>query len=302
MIRYREDKILLSVIIPINKFERDFENLGRIICASKSLYIELIFVLDTFEKSAQVSLEKLCQNENLINYKILKSNGRNPGSSRNIGILNAIGEWILFCDSDDLPNLEIVLDHILNAKIDIDVIIGSYEIENLKTGSIKQVVQNKPNLNWELIAMAPGLWRWVIRRSLLEKITFPELSMGEDQCFIIRLFVKEPRVQFSQNFFYKYRIGVSSSLTNSENKINDLEQIIKLEFLFDKITIKYARIRNYMIIKQILTLVLKGGLALKFRGFFYLIRIIGTISPKEYIKIMRFILLIIGKRIVIRND
>jgi hypothetical protein len=150
--------------------------------------------------------------------------------------------------------------------------------------------------------MKPGLWRWIIRRNLLSNITFPELSMGEDQCFIIRFFVKEPRVEFSQEIFYKYRIGVLDSLTSSKNRINDLEKVIKLEFLFDQMTIKYARIRNYMIIKQILTLVLKGNLALKFRGFFYFTQIIRTTSPKEYMKIMRFILLIFGIRIVIRND
>jgi glycosyltransferase involved in cell wall biosynthesis len=170
------DKILLSVIIPINKFERDYSNLGSIVRASKSLYLEMIFVLDTSEKSAREELEKLCQTENLINYKILKSYGRNPGSSKNMGVLNATGEWILFCDSDDLPNLEIILNHILNAKTDIDVVIGSYETENLKTGSINQIVLNKPNLNWELISMKPGLWRWIIRRNLLSNITFPELS------------------------------------------------------------------------------------------------------------------------------
>jgi glycosyltransferase involved in cell wall biosynthesis len=296
------NKILLSVIIPINKFERDFNNIGSIIRTFKTLYLELIFILDTSEKSAHEVLEKLCQTENLINYKILKSYGRNPGSSKNMGILNAVGEWILFCDSDDSPNLEIILNHLLNIKNDIDVVIGSYETENLKTGSITQFLLNKPNLHWELISMTPGLWRWLIRRNLLSNITFPELSMGEDQCFIIRLFVKEPRIDFSQEFFYKYRIGVLGSLTSAKNKINDLEKVIKIEFLCDQMTIKYARIRNYMIIKQIFTLVLKGNLALKFKGFFYFAQIIRTTSPKEYIKIMRFMLLILGKRIVIKND
>ena len=295
------DKILLSVIIPINKFERDFDNLSEVIRASISLSLELIFILDTSEDLAHEMLEKLCQTERLINYKILKSNGRNPGSSKNVGIVNATGVWVLFCDSDDKPNLNTILSCILNIASNIDIAIGSYETENLKDSSINKVILNRPNLNWELIAMTPGLWRWLIKRNLLSGIMFPELSMGEDQFFIIRLFGKEPKVEFSKEIFYRYRTGVSGSLTSAKDKIYDLEKVVKNELLFEDMTIKYARIRNYMIIKQILTLILKGNLTMKFRGLMYLIQIISTISPKEYIKVIRFISLILGKRIVIRN-
>jgi len=295
------DKNLLSVIIPINKFERDFNNLCEIIRASKSLSLELIFILDTSENSAHETLEKLCQTESLMNYRILESNRRNPGSSKNIGILNATGSWVLFCDSDDRPNLQIILNNILNIAINIDVVIGSYETEDLRNSSVNQVILNKPNLNWELVAMTPGLWRWLIKRDVLSGITFPELSMGEDQCFIIRLFGKEPKVEFSQEIFYKYRIGVSGSLTSGRDKINDLEKVIQIELQFAQMTIEYARVRNYMIIKQIFTLILKGNLIMKLRGLIYLTQISRTISLKEYIKIIRFISLLIRKRIVIRN-
>jgi glycosyltransferase involved in cell wall biosynthesis len=295
------DKNLLSVVIPINKFKRDFKNLCEIIRASKTLSLELIFVLDTSENSAHETLEEFCQTESLMNYRILESNRRNPGSSKNIGILHATGKWVFFCDSDDKPNLQIILNCILNIAINIDVVIGSYETEDLRNSSVNQVILNESNLNWELVAMTPGLWRWLIKRDVLSGITFPELSMGEDQCFIIRLFGKEPKVEFSQEIFYKYRIGVSGSLTSGRDKINDLEKVIQIELQFAQMTIEYARIRNYMIIKQIFTLILKGNLIMKLRGLIYLTQLSRTISLKEYIKIIRFISLLIRKRIVIRN-
>jgi len=299
MIENSTDGVLLSVIIPINKIRRDLDNLVSIIRLANGLSIELVFVLDTSEDSAYEILTNICQSGNLNNYKILENFKRNPGSSKNTGIPKAFGDWVFFCDSDDLPNFQIISSYLLNVKGDVDVVIGAYEIENLQNRQIIQFDQGKSFLNWESISVAPGLWRWLIRRELLTGITFPELSMGEDQCFIIRLFAKEPRVEFSQEIFYRYRVGVLGSLTSNKKNIDDLEEVIKLEFLCESLSRKYSRIRNQMIIRQIITLILKGNLKLRIRGLIHLVKIMSIIPPREYTNIIKYISLILMNRRII---
>jgi glycosyltransferase involved in cell wall biosynthesis len=93
---------MLSVVIPIGNLARDFYNLTDIIKQSCLADVELIFVLDTDEEKANVKLRNLCKAEHQAKFSVFKCSERNPGASRNIGITNATGEWIAFCDSDDV--------------------------------------------------------------------------------------------------------------------------------------------------------------------------------------------------------
>lgn len=296
MVENNSGRILFSVIIPINKMRRDYKNLENIMREANGLSVELVFVLDTSEDLAYEMLASMCQTYNLNDYKILENHKRNPGSSKNLGILNALGDWILFCDSDDYPNLKTIAQYLLSITSNIDIVIGAYEVENLQNSKLIEREEKKSNFNWESISINPGLWRWLIRRQFLTDITFPELSMGEDQCFVIRLLVKNPRVDFSAQTFYRYRIGVVGSLTSSKNNIYDLEEVINLEFLCKPLSQKNLRIRNQMIIKQISTLILRGNFQLKMKGLIHFIKIMTIISPKEYVHFIRYISLILMNR------
>ena len=186
--------MLISTIIPIGNFNIDQHNLIEIIKLSRKIPVELIFVLDTNEESAIEMLEEQCQIYEADSYKIVKSAGRNPGTSRNLGILSATGDWITFCDSDDLPNFSNVVSGILQVQTNCDVLIGSYEVENLKSGEmLKQKMPKSPKLIHQSISSQPGIWRWIVRRSFLAGLYFPELSLGEDQYFIITILLNFPR-------------------------------------------------------------------------------------------------------------
>ena len=104
--------MLLSVVIPIGNFSSNFENIQNIVISSDHLTTEFVFILDTNETLAFQELHKLCATYLNKNYTILISNDRNPGSSRNLGMVACSGEWIVFCDCDDLPYLANIINSI----------------------------------------------------------------------------------------------------------------------------------------------------------------------------------------------
>lgn len=282
---------MLSVVIPIGNLARDFYNLKEMIKQSCFVDVELIFVLDTDEEKANITLQNLCEAEHQEKYSIFKCSGRNPGTSRNIGIVNATGNWIVFSDSDDIPNFKTLVDAINEVQDNYDVIIGSFEIERKSSKYIsKRLVRDGSAFTWDSISHNPGLWRWVIRSSFIHSVVFPELSMGEDQCFILHILQRNPEIKFSQEIFYKYQIGFADSITTNLSKIDDLISIIKIELAISDFPREYISVRNNMIFRQILTLLYRGNFKTKLRTIYLLIKFTLIISPNNYLSITKFML------------
>ena len=286
--------MLLSVVIPIGNLGRDYRNLNKIIKSTPKEDVELLFVLDTDEKTAFFELSELCQKENLAHYKILSCSARNPGSSRNIGSEAAEGKWIIFCDSDDTPLFFNLLIAIYKADNESNIVIGSFVTENsfgIQTPA--GLIENNPTFNWRSIALNPGIWRWLIRKKLIENTSFPDLSIGEDQFFLIKLLSETSQIQFSSQIFYVYRSDIQGSLTSDKAKIPDLSRNIELEIAYiASIKIRNTVINN-MIFRQIVTLFKHGNFRFKLLAGVSSIRLILLLSPSAIFSVVKFAIQII---------
>jgi glycosyltransferase involved in cell wall biosynthesis len=281
--------MLLSVIIPIGNLGRDYRNLNKIIKSTPKEDVELLFVLDTDEKTAFFELSELCQNENLGHYKILFCTERNPGSSRNIGSKAAEGKWIIFCDSDDTPVFSNLLTTIYKADTDSNIVIGSFVTENsFGIQALAGLIENNPTFNWLSVTLNPGLWRWLIRKKLVENISFPELSIGEDQFFLIRLLASTSQIQFSSQIFYVYRIDIKGSLTSDKAKISDLSRNIESEIAYIVSIKNRNTVIINMIFRQIVTLFKYGNFRLKLLALLFSIKLMLLLSPNAILSVIKF--------------
>ena len=102
---------LISVIIPMYNAEKTIERCIKSIINSN---VEIVMVNDG---STDGSLE-ICQKYANINknIKIISQDNKGPIIARNNGIENASGEYIMFLDSDDFYE-----DDIIEADVDKDV-------------------------------------------------------------------------------------------------------------------------------------------------------------------------------------
>ena len=210
-----DNEPIISFIIPTKTTSENFTNLqiniSRIVSKSKNIEIILVldgdiddFSLDMFDTQTA---------------KIIRGYFGNPGGARNAGLQQASGDWIWFIDADDLVELD-KLDTIISilSHGNADIYVGQYQhyLELEKTRHLHK------ELKMQGIGVDLGIWRMIFRRQILRNFFFPELSMGEDQVFVARVLVMNPRIEFLKFPIYEYWEGGSYHLTASPARRKDL--------------------------------------------------------------------------------
>ena len=224
---------LLSIIIPFYNSERTILDCVESVINQKidKNKIEIILVNDA---SKDKSLKIIKENFKKKNIKIIK-NFKNKGvsHSRNFGIKNSSGEYLIFLDSDDTlikNSLKLVLRLIEQRSIDL-----IYFNKKLKKNSLfcpNDKMFTKIN---KLTNFTCHSWNFVINKNFLKKnkIYFKNIKIFEDQPFVTALLLKS-------NFAHLINKGIvkhyeqSNSLSRNTNFIsaisclNVLENIIKI--------------------------------------------------------------------------
>lgn len=231
------EKSVLTVIVPVRNmasrlglFQSWIENIAH-------LPISVNVVVD--ESIDETLKEVLTIVTAMKNKRITVISGKflSPGSTRNAGLVNITTKWVTFWDSDDYPFAEDVINAISATSGTADAIIGRYissEFSNspdrITFGTAKPSKQSLIN-----ILKNPGIWRWVFSAELIAGIEFPNYLMGEDQCFLAEVLIRNPIIQHSDNIFYSYSINRKDALTARKNKYDDLKlAIVNISMIAEK--------------------------------------------------------------------
>ena len=223
----------LSIIVPITQMKSRLGNLEEWISEAHSENIEIILIHDDQNDGTQEELEVILKKCHSNKIQLHQYRCGSPGIARNKGTSLARGEWIIFWDSDDIPNLKQVLNCM--SSIDnsqIDLIIGSYSVKDNVTKEMYNVKQSN-NLNISLLAINPGIWRYVFRRSLIMNNPFNSLLMGEDQIFLSLLPWGNMKIYKSNHNFYTYVVNQKDqAILNrlSQKDILKARRIVKKNF------------------------------------------------------------------------
>ena len=261
--------ITLSAIIPVGGFPNGDSALKSWALKELPRGLEVILVLDSDDESVRDAVEEIAAMDSKKNVSVLISKYRNPGSTREIGLKAATGEWICFWDADDLPEVSNVWSNVESSENqEADILIGSYRSVDFES---KNEVHHphgtgNPLMN---IYLNPGLWRCVFKRKLLENMSFPALRMGEDQVFLFHSINESRSVKFVENSFYNYYQYPTGQLTSTNNISTDL---VKARNLCKELYSSHPN--NYLLaalIRQDLTLIKRGSPSIKFITFIDLV-------------------------------
>lgn len=260
-------KKMISLIVPVYG---ELDNTSYLVALLETIKdfqdkVEPIIIFDDTgtDRSHQnfKVISKYCNSEAKIQRSIFGS----PGKARNYGLEIASGEWVVFCDADDSPNIQEIISMInLAIKQDKDTCIGSYTSLDLKNGKTKYfgIQPGNVRFNYRSIADSPGIWRFAFKRSSLENITFPDLRMGEDQVFLIEYFSYSRSFLFYKPVVYTYNVGFQGQLTANRSVQKNITNAMKLSIRKFKqstssdLTLLQAR----MIINQALTSIKYGNI------------------------------------------
>ncbi len=243
---------ILSVVTPITKMAGKLQKLESWVGKAVDLDIQVILVHDFQEQETQDQLNQMVQqfaSEKLI---LIQGKYGSAGIARNAGIQVAQGTWIAFWDSDDLPELEIVIQTIsTDLQRDYDCAVFSFFAINELSASKKwRRLGNDPLLE---VALTPGIWRFLFRKVSLSGIHFHNYRIGEDQSFLGLYNLSARKVFFKDIPIYNYFFGGQNHQTKNRAARIDMVQVLKFTSKEIRNSAKNSRFLELQFARQSLT-------------------------------------------------
>ena len=229
-------KIKVSIIIPIYNSEKTLNRLLDSVLNQSYKNLEIILINDGSTDNSLKIINSFGKKDKRIS--IINQKNQGVSNSRNTGLKVATGKYILFLDSDDYIDknlIKTVLSIFKENKVDLVTygfyteIYGQKLISNHKTCLLKNKESIKNNLiNLWKTHMLYNVWNKIYKKEIIDtyNIKFPNYDYGEDIKFNMDYIEKSESLYNLETPLYYYNRENDNSLTNQyrENLFN-----IKLE-------------------------------------------------------------------------
>ena len=232
----------LTIINPAYNCEKFIEQCITSIIKQKNNLIEIIVINDGSTDKTLEKCEELAQKYE--NIKIINQKNGGVSYSRNVGIQNANGKYIMFVDADDYLE-ENALEEITD---NVDILRYSY-IQKSKNNK-KEIVfdkekfdleSNKKDFFYNFFQKTNQnvIWGQAIKKDLLNDIKFNEnIFYGEDLLFNYKLYNKCKCIKYTNTILYNYKQNPDSVTRNYKNaKVKS--KIENLIYVFNEIILDY---------------------------------------------------------------
>lgn len=235
------EHLKISIIVPIYNTESYLDKCIDSIVNQTYSNLEIILVDDGSPDSCSQICDKWAEKDERIKV-IHKSNG-GLSDARNTGIDISTGEFIMFVDSDDFIDINIVKNLLLlQYNTDADIVCGGFycykegSIYNVYNEIIKQemvifsgIEQLKNMLNQEIDCSACGK---LYKRSIINNHRFIKGRYNEDVIFLFTTYANCEKVVYTNKNYYYYR-DTDGSITHTfgEKKMHALQNVLEMEEL-----------------------------------------------------------------------
>ena len=260
----------LSIIIPCYNVEKYIDKCVESLLNQDYKNIEVILVDDGSTDGSG----EICDaySAKYANFRVIHKTNSGPSPSRNVGINEAHGQWLIFLDSDDVWSDPDCLQKLYSyaTKLNLDVVRFEVQTVNERLEYVEPYSYDKSNItgrvidNYELVKYGiSGKWftvLFLLRKDIIKNLRFNELiNSQEDIDFYSRLFAsRELRCGYLDERMYLYRKRAASITTTA--RINNLEGSFSLcDVFFNESTkIKDKRLKHlyiyYSVINHLLQL------------------------------------------------
>lgn len=208
----------VSVIVPVFNSKKYLAQCIESILCQSFRDIELILVDDGSDDGSGEMCEHYAAEDSRV--KVLHQENSGVSQARNLGLSAAVGDYVIFADSDDFwcddNGLEVLVREA--RKTDADVTRGDYRAVDEEGRNLFERKPGKKKLSCAYRITEPEkflqhvihgeffLFLSLFKRNLIADISFcPEQSFAEDMDFYSRLFVKPAACVYVPLTFYAYR-------------------------------------------------------------------------------------------------
>lgn len=242
----------VSIIVPVYNGEKYIQDTLRFILTSSLAEIEVIVIND----GSQDNSLKVCRDMALADKRIRVFNQENTGvyGARNRGLLEAEGEYVCFCDQDDVVEQETYERLYLKAKAE------NCEVVMSSTGKIignqKESFERLPDIYLQKkeigekcilpilfngtncyeknsnIRLENDIWKCMIRRNFIleNEIRFRHFVNYEDDfLFLLDILARADRMAMISETLYYWRINLASETYNTPYVDQLYEKDIRLQ-------------------------------------------------------------------------
>ena len=156
-----------------------------------------------------------------IRYRRLEENG-GIADNTNAAMAMAEGDYILFCDHDDLLEKDALYEIVrrINERPDTDILYTDEDLTD-KTGQAFRMPRFKPDYNPDLLCSINYICHiFVVRRSLADRVGGfrREYDGAQDWDFILRCCEQTKRIEHIPRILYHWRAHEESTAGNPESK------------------------------------------------------------------------------------
>ncbi|WP_294455629.1 glycosyltransferase family 2 protein [uncultured Bacteroides sp.] len=232
---------LVSIIVPIYNSENYLNRCLDSILSQTFCDWELILIDDGSTDQSVGICEEYAQKDNRI--RVFHKQNGGVSSARNIGLKNAKGEWVTFCDSDDFVNpdwLEIYIPLIYDNEISMVCQgihrIGPFVLCEYCSG-IEYVGDNRGALELLYKSLLLGfVWNKIFKKSILDdyNLYFDErFIFMEDENFVLRYLKHCKRIVCVKRSGYNYNMpDLSCKYKNVDNYYTSLSNFESVKYIY----------------------------------------------------------------------
>ena len=249
---------LVSVIIPVYNVEQYLDVCVKSVIQQTYKNLEIILIDDGSEDCSGQICDLWKKKDDRIEV-IHKKNG-GLSDARNVGLNRASGEWIIFVDSDDFINknlVQIVLEYAKNNHSDL-VTFEYLEIseqcnENPEyVGKIEQEIYTGSQLLRAFIQTEKGsmvAWNKLYRKEIWKQIRYPVGKIHEDEFVIVDILqnIECATVIDAKLYYYRQRKG---SIIDNKNKKADYDALeayrLRCEKVVDNSELYHLTLNRYL--------------------------------------------------------
>lgn len=230
---------MVSVIIPIYNTAASIERCVNSLLRITSENLELILIDDGSQDNSLAICRSLAQEDSRI--IVLSQLNEGASSARNRGLEIARGEYVMFVDSDDWIEPDMI------GRM-VNVIRDNPEVQIVQTrvpADMKNQVGNQfLGGNEAIRCLLEGSW-WgpyckLIRRELIGDIRFPERTISEDYLFNYLLFNKANYIQYLDICYY-HRTDRPDSLSKIQLSKRKFDEFYNVREVSDRVSIDYPQ-------------------------------------------------------------
>ena len=221
----KEKTIIVSVIVPIYNVEEYLEECLESIRNQTYTNIEVILVNDGSTDGSREICESYCEKD--IRFRLINQENQGQSVARNRGVKESVGQYIMFVDSDDVVNTDVLEVLLPYMKTDVDIVEcemtrekEAFFLNKIPTivfeGNSKEAILNCIAFRAVKFCAFTKLYR----REIVEKIPFLEGYIYEDVFTGINYLNHIRKIIVVDYIGYYYRVRPNSTMTKSFNEKN----------------------------------------------------------------------------------